>query len=81
MKIETLVRMANQIAGFFAAYSREQAIASVADHLHKFWDPRMRRAIIGHFRSGGAGLDEISLAAVGRLAAESEKAPAGKVPA
>ena len=48
MKAERLVHMANQIADFFGSYPREQAVAGVADHLHKFWDPRMRGTIIQH---------------------------------
>ena len=29
----------------------------IADHLVKFWDPRMRKAIMAHLAQGGAGLD------------------------
>jgi formate dehydrogenase subunit delta len=67
MKTERLVHMANQIADFFAAYPREQAVAGVADHLKKFWDPRMRRTILDHVQGGGAGLRDVALEAVRRL--------------
>ena len=40
---EKLAYMANQIAKFFAAQGEEKAAKGVADHLHKFWDPDMRR--------------------------------------
>lgn len=69
-----LTRMANQIATFFAhqggedAEAREQAVAAVADHLVKFWDPRMRRQIRAHLAAGGAGLDPLARDAVARLA-------------
>jgi formate dehydrogenase subunit delta len=66
---ERLVYMANQIAGFFAAYPRELAVASVADHIKKFWDPRMRSALIEHARGGGAGLGDVASAAVHELEA------------
>ena len=46
MRPEKLVRMANQIASFFAHEGPERATASIADHLRKFWDPRMRGQIV-----------------------------------
>jgi len=73
MKAERLVHMANQIADFFGSYPREQAIAGVADHLHKFWDPRMRKQIIEYAGSDGDGLRDIAAAAIKQLAAEARK--------
>jgi formate dehydrogenase subunit delta len=64
---EKMVHMANQIALFFAAYPREEAIAGVADHLRKFWEPRMRRQLLDYTRQGGAGLHELVLEAAKRL--------------
>ena len=40
--------MANQIGKFFAHQPHEKAVASIADHLQKFWDPRMRTEILAH---------------------------------
>ncbi len=37
-----LVRMANQIALFHAAYPPARAAAAVAEHLERFWTPEMR---------------------------------------
>ena len=37
-----LVYMANQIGKFFVSQGDEQAVPGIADHLKKFWDPRMR---------------------------------------
>lgn len=54
---ETLVRMANQIADFFKIQSETEAVAGTADHIRKFWDPRMRSAIFAHLDAGGSGLD------------------------
>jgi formate dehydrogenase subunit delta len=68
MDIHNLVKMANDIAGFFAAESdRDQARADVASHLRRFWDPRMRKQIIQHAESGGAGLSTLALDAVRTL--------------
>ena len=64
MTPERLAHMANQIAGFFAAYGRDQAIEGIADHLQKFWEPRMRAALIAYAKNGGAGLQELVAAAI-----------------
>ena len=54
---DKLVMMANQIAAFFAAQGEARAVPAIADHIQKFWDPRMRTAILAHLDAGGAGLD------------------------
>jgi formate dehydrogenase subunit delta len=66
---DKLVYMANQIGRFFASQGPEKAATAVADHLKKFWDPRMRTAIIAHFEAGGAGLDPLVREAVDKLRA------------
>ena len=60
--------MANQIAAFFRAQDEASAPAMVADHLTKFWEPRMRKAILVHSEAGGGGLDPIAAEAVAILA-------------
>ena len=55
--LRKLVYMANQIGKFFVTQGEEQAVPSIADHLQKFWDPRMRAQILKHLDAGGAGLD------------------------
>ncbi|MDY0882036.1 formate dehydrogenase subunit delta [Dongia soli] len=45
---ETLIRMANQIGDFFNAYPEAEAVPQIATHIRKFWDPRMRKAILAH---------------------------------
>ena len=64
-----LVMMANQIGKFFAPQKTVDPVAGIADHLEKFWDPRMRSAIIHHLAKGGAGLDPPVREAVSRLKA------------
>ena len=47
MKLEKLIAMANQIGAFFEAMpDREQAVADVANHLRRSWEPRMREQIL-----------------------------------
>ena len=67
MNPQNMVHMANQIAIYFSSYPREQAIAGIADHLKKFWEPRMRRRIIRYVSDGEPGLHELVPEAVKRL--------------
>jgi formate dehydrogenase subunit delta len=54
---DKLVYMANQIGKFFASQSEQAAVTGTAEHIRKFWDPRMRSAIFAHLDKGGIGLD------------------------
>ncbi|MCA8965351.1 MAG: formate dehydrogenase subunit delta [Planctomycetes bacterium] len=48
-----LTRMANQIAEFFAAEpDAKVGVAGVVNHIQKFWEPRMRKAILAAFDAG-----------------------------
>ncbi len=67
MSPDKLVMMANQIGKFFMPQTNMDGVAAIADHLKKFWDPRMRKAIIAHLEAGGAGLDAPVREAVARL--------------
>ena len=67
-----LVYMANQIGKFFASQGPEQAVTGTAEHIKKFWDPRMRAAIFAHLAKGGAGLDPNVRAALEKLNAATE---------
>ncbi len=73
MSLDKLVYMANQIAKFFESQGQEQAVAGTADHIQKFWDPRMRAEIFAHLQAGGAGLDPIVRAALESLMAANKK--------
>jgi formate dehydrogenase subunit delta len=67
MQVEKLVMMANQIAAFFAAQGETRAVPQIANHIQKFWDPRMRTQIFTHLAASGAGLDPLARAALERL--------------
>ncbi len=72
MNIEYLVKMANEIAAFFAAEpDGEQAARDMASHLKRFWEPRMRREIVEYYRRGGEGLGELARRGVALLESES----------
>ncbi len=57
MQHEDMVRMANQIASFFNGSGPEVAVKDAAEHISKFWDPRMRAMLLAHIEKGGAELD------------------------
>ncbi len=57
MSPDRLIYMANQIGQFFQSQAHDMAVPGIADHIKKFWDPRMRKAIFAHLEDGGAGLD------------------------
>ena len=63
---DNLIRMANQIGIFFESMpDRQEALDGVATHLKKFWDPRMRQALLQQVdRADANGIRDIVLAAV-----------------
>jgi formate dehydrogenase subunit delta len=66
VRAEKLAMMANQIARNLAVQGEATAAAATADHIRRFWDPRMRAAIIAHAEAGGA-LDPVAREAVAML--------------
>jgi formate dehydrogenase subunit delta len=60
MNPQKLVKMANSIAAFFESEPDHAiAVESVAGHLRRFWDPRMRREILRwNDEHGGEGLKD-----------------------
>jgi formate dehydrogenase subunit delta len=67
--VDNLVKMANNIEAFFRAEpDRDTAVSGIESHLRRFWDPRMRKAIVAHVQAGGAGLGELVTLAVQKLA-------------
>jgi formate dehydrogenase subunit delta len=64
MDVERLIYMANQIARNFAAQGEDEAAAATADHIDKFWDPRMRKQLLDH---GEVGLCPIAARAMAAL--------------
>ena len=46
MTSSNLITMANRIGEFFEAMpDRDEALEGVAQHIQKFWEPRMRRQL------------------------------------
>ncbi len=52
MNIEKLIKMANQIGTFFESMpDRDHALQGVAQHVKRFWEPRMRHALLTHIEN------------------------------
>jgi len=64
--------MADQIARNFVALGHDNAVTATADHVIKFWDPRMKAAILADDPSN---LSAIARGAVALLASGSEPPP------
>ncbi len=67
MKADHLIEMANQIGLFFDSLpDREEALTGIADHIRRFWEPRMRRVLLAELDGGAAqaGFSEIVYAAL-----------------
>lgn len=66
MNTDHLVSMANQIGSFFESYpDKDEAQTEIANHIQRFWAPRMRHQLLHHLAQGqGEGLKDIVLSAV-----------------
>jgi formate dehydrogenase subunit delta len=66
MDIDNLVRMANRIGDFFEAMpDPDEARDGIANHLRRFWEPRMRAEMLAHVdRTGGEGLHPMVVEAI-----------------
>ena len=57
MSPDRLVYMANQIGKFFESQRADEVVPGIANHIKKFWDPRMRKTIFAYMDAGGEGID------------------------
>jgi len=69
MDIAKLRHMADQIAANFEASGEQAAIASTAEHIWKFWDPRMKAQI---YADDLGQLSPIARGAIEKLMADAK---------
>jgi len=69
-----MIRMANQIAAFFEAYSRTEALNGIAAHIRNFWTPGMRKQLSEYISGGAEGLSPLVTAAIAEKAKKKSKA-------
>ena len=66
--VDKLLRMAEQITdNMNYTDDTEIVVGKVTDHLQRFWDPRMKAAIVDHYRDEGSELSPGLRAAVAQL--------------
>jgi formate dehydrogenase subunit delta len=53
------IRMGNDIARALHHLPDDEAATAIATHLTKFWEPRMRRALIERVRAGDPRVDPL----------------------
>lgn len=79
MDIEHLIHMANRIGQFFEAFpDQTQARAGIAQHIAKFWAPRMREELLAHVDASSSSLSPLSplvMAAVQEHRASLQRKP------
>jgi len=74
--IAKIVRMANQIGTFFESKKHDEGVHGVAEHINKFWEPRMRRHFFEVVDAGGEGLKPIVIEAAPQIRRPSQHATA-----
>ena len=72
--MNTLVRMANQIAVAFRNEPPEKAVADAAEHIRLYWSGKMRADLLAHMAAGGAGLEPAAERAMRSLPPPKAKA-------
>ena len=73
MSPDKLAYMANQIGKFFSHQPHDKAVASIANHLQQFWDPRMRSGILTHL--GEVKVDPLVREALTVIASAARRSP------
>ena len=74
MQNRDLIRMANQIAAYFEAYPRTEALDGIATHIKNSWTPRMRKQISEYIEGGAEDLSPLVTAALSPKAKAKSKA-------
>lgn len=69
--IDHLIRLANRIGNFFESMpDRQEGLEGIANHIQKFWEPRMRIAMLNFLqtnpdgKAADAALNNITLQAI-----------------
>ena len=63
----TEIKLINKIVVHFAYLPNEQAVAEVANHVHRFWDPRMKRRLFELVDSQTTRFEPVAVAAAALL--------------
>jgi formate dehydrogenase subunit delta len=61
------IRLINKVVIHFGYLPTEQAATEVAEHVRKFWDPRMKRRLFELVDSEASDFEPVALAAAALL--------------
>jgi formate dehydrogenase subunit delta len=61
------IRLANEIAVQFHHKPADEAAAAIANHIRRFWDPRMKKELLQRVQSEAGSLDPLVIAATRQL--------------
>ncbi|HEY5840781.1 MAG TPA: formate dehydrogenase subunit delta [Mycobacterium sp.] len=61
------IRLINKIVVHFGYLPTDQAVTEVAEHVRKFWDPRMKRRLFDLVDGEASDLEPVALAATALL--------------
>jgi len=61
------IRLINKIVVHFGYLPADQAVTEVANHVHRFWDPRMKRRLFELVDSGTKDFEPVAVAAAALL--------------
>jgi formate dehydrogenase subunit delta len=62
-----LLHMAREIADFFKTYPQDNAAALIANHINRFWTPKMREDFLAASQDKGQDLPPQLMAARGSI--------------
>ncbi len=62
-----LIRMANQIADYYKAYSHEEAVEGVGKHIKSFWTRKMCAELIARIEASDPSIHALVVDAAGRF--------------
>jgi formate dehydrogenase subunit delta len=63
----TEIRLINKIVVHFAYLPTDEAVTEVANHVHRFWDPRMKRRLFELVDSETKDFEPVAVAATALL--------------
>jgi formate dehydrogenase subunit delta len=77
MNEQHLIEMANRIGEFFESMpNHDEALLGIADHVRRFWEPRMRRTILATLDDPARCEPMLPIVREALLRARGELAPA-----
>ena len=72
-KIEKLARMANQIGDYFAPMPEAEGAEGVANHIRRYWTPKMIRELKSAAMGGHLGLNAVASRGLAAISEDSLK--------